>query len=294
MHCITAREPHAAHVEGEAPVRHINGHHLARASVEGGAAGDLVIDCAAGITIIAKAALPDGTVITPSEMAQYSADGVRRLATEIGGATTAVVPLGLAKLSALVVGGITYRDVDALVMAEMPPVGDGVIGILGLDLLSRSRSVSLPYPKQGETGTMRVGASGSKGAAAVVPLTIVDSRAYCAATVNDAKAVLIVDSGSPITILDPWMAKSAGIVADRPSKDARGIGSGSAALRTGTAGTISLGGWVARDAAVRVGSLPLFARFQGPVSVGVLGNDTLSRCSRVEIDFETASMRLYE
>ncbi len=103
-----ARVRGAATVEGEVPVRLVRGHHLAHASIEGGRSGDLVIDLAAGATIISKSALPEGAVITPSETAEYSADGVRRLATEIGGATNAAAPLGVTTLTSLVVGSITY------------------------------------------------------------------------------------------------------------------------------------------------------------------------------------------
>ena len=287
-----SRVPAAVGLVGEAPVRFVSGHHLAAGSVKGGATGDFVIDLAAGTTIVSKGALPPGVAIDPAVTAQYSADGVKRLAAELGGATGAAAPLGIAHLPELTIGGITFRDVEVMVMNELPPVAEGVVGILGLDLLSRASIVSLPYPKPGALAPIRLGTPDADLPKATLPLALLGSRAYCRAKVDGADVCMIVDSGSPVTILEERAARTARAAAGE-SRDVRGIGPATSKLRPASVHSLALGSTDIADAPVQIGALPLFARFKGPTPVGILGNATLSKFSRIELDFERAELRLY-
>lgn len=288
-----SRDPAAANVIGEVAVRFVGGHHLAHASVANGAAGEMVVDLAAGATVLAKRALPPGVQIQPSETVQYSAEGVKRLAAQVGGATDAVTPLGFVRLERLTLGTIVYTDVEALVFEELPPIADGVIGILGIDLMARSASVSIPYPKQDKPAVFRVGPGAPDASAISVPLSVLGSRAYCRASVNEAPVNMIIDTGSPVTILDDRAAAAAGVQAEAPPQQVRGIGSGRTSIRAGTARTLGLAGSILRDQPVQVGAIPLFARFKGSTPVGILGNGTLSHFARVEIDFARSQLRLF-
>lgn len=287
------RQRSTASVAGACPVRYAGGHHLASATVGGGGTGEVVIDLAAGTTVFAKSALPHGVEIRPSEMVQHSAEGVKRLAAEVGGATGAATPLGIATLDSLTLGGIDFGKVEVLVMEELPQVADGIVGIVGLDLLGRASVVSIPYPKQGSTGELRLASSTGEKPVAALPLAILDSRAYCNAKVNGTDVCMIVDTGSPITIVEERVSKNAGLNLAAEEKDVRGIGSARSKLAKADGATISLGETMLKDQVVMVGSLPLFSRFKGPTPIGILGNQTLAGIGRVEMDFEKRELRLY-
>lgn len=288
-----ARASGAASTTGSCPVLFTGGHHLAAARLAGGSTGEMVIDLAAGTTVVSKAALPPGAAIRPSEMVEHSPEGVKRLASEVGGATGAVMPLGIATLDSLSLGGITFERVEVLVMEDLPLVANGIIGIVGLDLLGRGKVISIPYPAGGATGELKLAETGSDKPAATLPLAILDSRAYCKGTVNGAEVCFIVDSGSPITIVEDRVVKLAGLKPVAQEKDVRGIGSARSKLAKADGATIGLGEATLHDQAVSVGALPLFARFKGATPIGILGNETLAGFGRIEMDFEKGEFRMY-
>lgn len=288
-----SRVKNASSVSGACPVRYVGGHHLAPTTIGGGGNGEMVIDLAAGATVIAKSMLPAGTAIRPSEMVQHSAEGVKRLASEVGGATGAATPLGIATLPLLTIGDLKFENVDVVVMEELPPVAEGIVGIVGLDLLGRAKVISIPYPKDSATGELRLGSSPTEKPSATLPLAILDSRAYCRAKVNGTDVCMIVDTGAPITIVEERVSAAAGLKPIAQEKDVRGIGAARSKLAKAEGVTISLGEVTLKDQAVMVGSLPLFSRFKGPTPIGILGNETLAKFGRVEMDFERGELRVY-
>lgn len=288
-----SRVKNASSVSGACPVRYAGGHHLVRAIADGGGNGEMVIDLAAGSTVIAKSMLPTGTAIRPSEMVQHSAEGVKRLASEVGGATGAATPLGIATLPLLTIGDLRFENVDVAVMEELPPVAEGIVGIVGLDLLGRAKVISIPYPASGATGELRLSDQAGEKPAATLPLAILDSRAYCRAKVNGTDVCMIVDTGAPITIVEERVSAAAGLKPIAQEKDVRGIGSARSKLSKAEGATISLGEMTLTDQVVMVGTLPLFSRFKGPTPIGILGNETLGQSAKVEIDFEKGELRVY-
>lgn len=291
---FTARPSAGAPIAGSVPIRSVNGHHLAGTTI-GGVKGEMVVDLAAGATVVSRKALPEGTEIHESVMTQQSPEGVKRLATEIGGATNSAKPLGVATLAEFSVGDVVFRNAEVLVMEELPPVGSaGVVGILGVDLLSRARSLSLPYGAAERTAAMKLGEPSKENATATVPLSMIGTRAYCRARVGAAEICFIVDTGSPITILDEPAAKAAGIVVAQDAEQIRGIGAAKTSLRLGTARSFTLGEAELNDVTVRVGSLPVFGTIRGTAPVGILGNDVLAQFSRIEINFDGSELRLFK
>jgi len=288
-----AHSNRVASASGTFPVRFTGGHHLASAQIAGGRTGDMVVDLAAGTTVVSKAALPPGTDIRPSEMVQHSPEGVKRLASEVGGATGAATPLGIATLDSLTIGDVKFEKVDVVVMEELPPVAEGIAGIVGLDLLGRAKVISIPYPASGATGELRLSEQAGEKPAATLPLAILDSRAYCKAKVNGTDVCMIVDTGAPITIVEERVSAAAGLSPVVQEKDVRGIGSARSKLAKAEGATISLGEVTLKDQAVMIGTLPLFSRFKGSVPIGILGNETLAEFGRVEMDFERGELRLY-
>ncbi len=286
-----ARSAHTQGLSGRSPLRLVKGHHLAPARV-GDTAAEVVIDLAAGTTVMLRSALPPGVTIEESVMTQQSPQGVRRLATEIGGATGAVTPLGVAVIPELRVGEIVFKDASVLVMETLPPVGDGtVIGIVGIDLLARASSVTFSSPDPA-SWTMSVGGGAPEAGCTTLPLSLIGDRAYVAAKINDVTTCLIVDTGSPITILDGKAATQAKVATGAGGENVRGLGSGASALSVGTASAMSLGVETLTDVPVRVGNLPIFNTLRAGRPIGVLGNDVLGRFAEVRIDFDRREMSL--
>lgn len=186
-----------------------------------------------------------------------------------------------------------FSNVDVLVMDELPPVAEGIIGIVGLDLLGRAETISIPYPMSGEAGEMRLSTSSGGKPAATLPLSILDSRAYCKAKVNGTDVCMIVDTGSPITIVEERVSKAARLNPAAEDKDVRGIGQARTKLAKADSATIALGEATLKDEVVMVGSLPLFSRFKGPTPIGILGNQTLAGFGMVEMDFGKGELRLF-
>lgn len=288
---FAARGKNAAGLTGSAPLRMVRGHHLAAAR-SGEASGDVVIDLAAGTTVLLRSALPPGTKIEESVMTQHSPQGVKRLATEVGGATGSAIPAGVAVVADLVVGDVHFKDATVLVMDELPPVGDGkVIGIVGIDLLARAGSVTFAG-HDGSGLAMSLGAAESGSADATLPLSLIGDRAYVSAVFNGADVCMIVDTGSPWTILDAPAAKAAGIVASKEGESVRGLGSKKSPLSIANAASVKLGGIELKDVEVRTGALPIFTTLRAGRPVGILGNDVLTGFARVRLDFEKRELVL--
>lgn len=281
-----------ASLTGSAPLRMVKGHHVAPAKC-GGASGDVVIDLAAGTTILLRSALPEGTKIEESVMTQYSPQGVKRLAAEVGGATGSAMPVGVAVVPDLVVGDVHFKDASVLVMDELPPVSDGkLIGIVGIDLVARASSVT--FEKRTEGGlSLELGAANAAAPHATLPLALIGDRAYAGAVFNGVQVCMVVDTGSPFTILDGPAAKAASIAAAKEGEAVRGVGTKKAPLSIASAASLVLGDIELKDVEVRTGSLPIFATLRAGNPVGILGTDVLSRFSRMRLDFDSRELLLW-
>lgn len=291
------RRRDGAGLTGNAPLREVRGHHLAGArAMHGGAQGadgEMVIDLAAGATVVLQGALPPGVEVRPSEMVEHSPAGVRRLASEVGGATGSVKPLGIAHVDSITLGGVEIADVDVLVMKELPMIGDHKItGIIGIDLIARASSVSFERV-EGEKLVMRLGTVTQEKPDAQSPLSIIGDRAYARVTINSTSVCTVIDTGSPFTILDGPALAAAGLERAEEAEQVRGLAEKRSGLDLTTPCRVELGGIVLENQRLRTGSIPIFKTMRAGGAVGILGNDVLSKFARVQIDFEKSRLNLW-
>lgn len=285
-------------LEGELPVVFDGQHHRATATLAGAGQRSTVVDLAAGASVIAKSALPDGVTISSTSQTQYSADGVRTMSSEVGAATGAAEPLGVAVLPSVKIGAVEFINLEVLVLQSLPTSKTGPIEfILGLDVLSRASSVSFPYPKTpdtlapiilGKPGDARTPRPGDF----VAPISFLGSATYTAGKVNGVETLFILDNGSGFTILDAKSAKAAHVDADPAEATVLGASGAKSAIHHASAKSITLAGHDLADLPVMVGALPIFQKTRGQQNPAIMGNSVLSRFSRVEIDFDQAQLRL--
>jgi len=121
---------------------------------------------------------------------------------------------------------------------------------------------------------------------------VIGDRAYAGVVVNGKDVCMVVDTGSPIMILDEAAAKAAGISASGDVEQVCGLGAGKSVLAVGTAKSLALGGLSLKDVPVRMGALPIFATLRAGKPIGILGNDVLSRFTTVRLDFERSELTL--
>lgn len=260
-----------------------------------GKAGDFIIDLAGGQTIVDRSALPEGTAIRELQAAEYSSKGKRLLRYEPEGATGKVQSIvGEATIPSLKFGSIEFKEAPVAVIQGLPQFGARkAAGILGIDLLRQAEYLALVYPKPGErVGALRMTRqSTARPGDPPVPFTTVRTHPMIRADIGGQRVSLILDSGSPVTILDRQAAKAANVAGDAVAKKLGGLDRGAETMQKGAA-TITIGPRQIERAEVLIGDLPVFKpmRTHGQC-VGLLGNAELSQLSYVELDFTSRALR---
>ncbi len=253
-----------------------------------------VVDTAAATTLVGTAALPPGQAITPATMTEHSQAGRRTVALEAqgaGGATagfgTTTVPLGLGA-----------RDLGPT--AVLVPTGPGKPTglpevILGLDVLAPLGCLRFERTPSG-SWELRLGPRGSTAPppGAELPLVQMGALLGVEARVEGRRTFLVLDTGSPHTFLPQALAREAGwALRDAPGAPPRGLDGRPLAVRLATVGSLDLGGWLRSSQTVRVGDLPVLAKFTGDLPVGLLGTDVLATARAFEVDFKEGRLRLW-
>lgn len=281
-------------LSGELPVVFDGQHHRAVATLAGSGDKSAVIDLAAGVSLIAKGALPPGIELQPAQQIQYSTDGVRTLSSEVGGATGAAEPLGIATLPSVRIGNVELKDLEVLVLPALPSPKAGPIDlIIGLDVLARAPSVTMQYPKNGSAGSIVLGKHDTQSQNEIsMPLSFLGSATYVSGSINGQEALFVVDNGSGLTVLDGKTAKAAGVTNDGGAAPIRGASGAEASVNTATAKSIVLAGRQLEDVPVMVGSLPIFQKTRATHNSAILGNSVLSRFEKVVVDFDAGRMIL--
>lgn len=252
-----------------------------------------VVDTAAATTLVGSNALPPGQAITPATMAEISATGRRSLPLEAQGAGGATTGFGTTTLS-LALGSRDLGPTPVLVPsgAALPPGLPEVI--LGLDVLVPLGRVRFERTSEGGW-QLRIGARAHEGPPPAVEVPLVQAGALFGveARVGGHAAFLVIDSGSPHTFLPPALAHRAGWqLRPLPGPAPRGL-DGRPLIVQGTTASMELGTWTRRSQDLRVGDLPVLAKFTGNLPVGLLGSDVLGTCRAFELDFYEGRFRLW-
>lgn len=270
---------------------------LAAAVRPDGARGTFVVDLGAGESVVAPGFVPAGQPVVPAKMLEYSLRGDRLLDYQPGGSTgLAPVVKGHTTFPSLAIGGAGVRDFEAQV-AELPAgLGADVVGILGVDVLRRAARVRLVVPA-GEA------AAGSLEFDPERPLAREDGRAAFSwvsshlvlpGEVAGRAALWIVDSGAPMSFVDPpAVAEEPWTAAARPAPPVQGTGGQPRPASSVTAPSLRVGSGAAwPEAPVRLARLMPFDALRADGRVpALLGVSELARMGALELDFERREAR---
>jgi len=108
------------------------------------------------------------------------------------------------------------------------------------------------------------------------------------------RVFLVLDSGSPRTFLPQAAARAARLalsVAVGPAP--RGLDGRPLAVQEAQLPQLTLGAVTFGPMPVQVADLPVLAKFEGALPVGLLGSDVLLQCAALEVDFQAMRLSLW-
>jgi hypothetical protein len=285
-------------VAGEADLVYDSGLLFTQASIGPGDPLELIVDFAAGATVLARSSLPDGVEVRAVEGVEYSELGARTIEATMKGAGGDVSGfLGTATLSELTVGTMVFRDVKVSVLSSLPEIGGHrPEGILGTNLLSRASVACVTYPARGENGHLRLGPRSHLGSAETIglPFARIGNHLFVEGTIDGAPITFILDTGARRAHVHPEAADAARLALrpDDVAAGTRGLDGNNVETRLATVERLRLGDAAFDHVPFVVADLPVFRTIGLGGRAGLLGNSFLDRFAEVEIDFERETIRL--
>lgn len=254
-----------------------------------------VVDLAAATTIVRRGALDPNVTLRDATMRQVSSAGVQSLSLAGDGAGGQVTGFHNATIPTLSFGTVQLSALDVLVLDALPTVGGAPLdAILGLDVLRRAARTRLT--REGDAWTLALGRTlppVGHAASAEFALRSVGALVGVVAHIDDVETFLILDSGSPHTVLSTAIARDARLATTPVRGPApRGLDGRPLTMSQATAGTVELGAVTLRNVAVRIADLPVLAKL-GQDHVGLLGGDILSQFAVIEVNFVDERLRLF-
>jgi hypothetical protein len=262
-----------------------------------GRLGRFIVDLGAGESVVAPGFVPQGQAVVPSNMVEYSLRGARLLDYRAGDATGGMpVSAGHTLFPSLSLGGVTIDSLEAEV-ADLPAaLGEGVVGILGIDVLRRAARVRLTVPAKADApATLEFDPPAPLAReAGRCAFSWLSSHVVMGGEVSGLPAHWIVDSGSPVSFVDPTaLAEAPWVLAARKAPPVRGVGGKPGASYDAKAPTLRVGtGARWADTPVRLARLaPFDAVRPGGRVPALLGLSEIARMGSLELDFNARLAR---
>ncbi len=269
-----------------------------------GRAARAVLDLAAASTVFHRDALPPGTVQQEATMRQASGTGIELLALTGDGAGGTVAGFRTATLPIVRFGSVEVDRLSVLTLPALPIVaGAPLDAILGLDVMRRAGRLRLSRARgatRRDDGdavwTLSMGGdvpAHERRPDVSLPLHSAGALVGVSARVDGVETFLVLDSGSPHTVVAGRTAARAGLsTAALTGTAPRGLDGRPLEMSTATVAAFALDDLVLRNVAVRVADLPVLAKL-GHDHVGLLGGDVLSTFADIEVDFMAEVVRLW-
>lgn len=286
---LSAATPDAPAVRGEMQLEYVDGFLFAPA-----AGGWMVVDLAAGNSVVARSIVPANVKVTPGQSDLQGA--ARSWHYALGGlGVTLDAALGQVTMPELVVGGLTFPSANVRVSEALPKVADrAVVGILGADLLRRADVVVLQF--KGASGKPRLMLK-SKGTpmkgTIELPIVVKNNVPFVRGTLNGRELHFLLDTGSPESFLSLEALRASALSA-RPGsmRTVTALDGASRKVSATMPATLALGSREFSSVSFNIGTLPVFGQFTENQNPALLGNDILEQLGAFEIDFEAGVIRL--
>lgn len=268
----------------------------ALATLPGGGRETFIVDLGAAESVVSRAFVPEGQAIEPSAMTEYSSRGTRLLDYQAGGATgPAPVALGHTVFPVISLGGVAVDSLEAQVTDLPRGLGEGVVGILGMDVLRRCARVRLSVPAAHGAASLEFDpVAPLSRPAGECAFSWVSSHVVLPGEIAGRAARWIVDSGAPESFVDSAAVAGEGWArAAAPSHTVHGAGGQDARTAKAVAPTARVGSAAAWKALpVRVARLaPLEALRVDERVPALLGLGELARMGTLELDFGSLRAR---
>jgi len=292
----TERHQEIAHVYGSAPLEIVDGMLIVKGTLSNGTTGDFIVDLGAGTSGIFKDYLPEDAEITKLTAIEYSDKGTRELPGTMGGAGGNVESfLGSTVLSSLTVGDITFDDVSANVVDGGLDIGDRVtLGIIGLDLLQRADIIAFGY---GDNPRLELLPKSEVTPGDIPPIrfTIASDHIFIAAQLDGVDFPLVLDTGARGSIISREIANRAKLIFEEGTgKQFKGLDGNPIPAQRTRIRKLTLDRAVFEKVPAHAANLEVLKTLGVSDQGGLLGADFLDRFNRIEVDFTTMTIRMWE
>jgi hypothetical protein len=284
---------------GELRVYRAGPYLASRLSIPGGGTGEAILDLGANRTTLSTSilAMASGARMTPAALRLPHLRRERGGTRALGGELARVNSVQVAGLR---VGGVDFRDAAVDVLDELPSLDRHTfMGVVGTDLLGRADVLRIHMPTDAADGTVQLlssdGArSGRPVATAEVPFEQVAGLIVIPGEVDGHTVPLVLDTGSPATLLTPELASAVGLfpVGGQPTL-LSGLDGAAIPAWPDTLGALEVGGARFRGVPAAVAILPVLERIGLPERSILLGQSFLGRLDAVEVDWRAGVVRFY-
>lgn len=267
-------------------------------AVPGGGTGEAILDLGANRTTLSTGilAMAAGARMTPAALRLPRAprDGPAR---GLGGELSRV---GAVHIAGIRVGDVDFPDVSVNVLDELPALERHIFAaVVGTDLLSRADVVRIRMPTTGTDGKLELltGKDAVRSASPVwaeVPFIEVAGLIVIPGTIGDRTVPMVLDTGSPTTLLTPELASDLGLfpVGGDPTT-LSGLDGTPIQAWPDTVATLEIGGTRFDSLPAAVAVLPVLRRIGLPRRSILLGEPFLGRFQDLDIDWRLGVVRFY-
>jgi len=289
---INGAEVKNTYLTGSTRVESTSGYFFANIMAQGGRRGYFLIDFAAGSTVVKKSFLLDTiTIHQPEDNADMAS------IMGLGGKVNNY--LGSCTMSRLDLGSIQFKNVKVEVVKDLPPVGNRKIsGILGLDLLSKARVVSIDI-KRGENKPSRMRFTQSDKLRTLgntrIPFISIGNHIFIRLEINNKSIQFLFDTGSRESFIPSELASSVGLNIDTTyKKQFYGLDENTIEAQLGIAGNMKVGNSEFENVRFFVPEKPMIQEKITRRKFGILGNEFIRHFTTMEINFRKQTITLKE
>lgn len=279
-------------LRGETTVDWRSGYPLVPITI-GAVSGWALVDLGASMSVITPALLGESSRGSPSTAAGAEPPASRVALTGVGGEAGLFAKVRVAPLRS---GTIDFGERDLLFARELPLLfGRPLQAIVGLDLLAPAGRLRFLRDRGGWRLMFGVG-DADRAPPDSLDVALTGALLGVTARVDTSAALLVLDTGSFRTFLDPAMAYRARFELLKDDDDPPfGLDGRPVPSRTANVRSIALGRMRWRDVPIGVARLASLRPEGHPATVdGLFGADLLKTLSAFEVDFRCGKFRFWK
>lgn len=291
----TPRTVRSATLEGEAPLTYSGGLIFTSVRDDAGDTVDFIVDFGAGATVVSKEFLPEGLEIRELIGVERSEAGDKIVKGSMGAAGGDVESfLGQSTLNDFEFGTIHIPQLTVNVVSEIPSFdGRRVGGIIGMNILQLACAAEISYEEQGKITLGRGEAVPEPNVA--IAFSMAARHIFIEGKLDSVAVSYLFDTGARFSIISEDVPGRIGATLNADSRRTiRGLDGRPVQANSTSPIGILLGDHQLGANQFVVADLPVLRGMGLQDNGAILGNDVLSRFSRIRVDFEKKFLYLWE